>query len=86
MLILFAIVHWVACQRAEIRSVPMKQKPKSWRIIIYTGSGMAIGAALGLIFGMMLFEHAVVGPLAGAAIGAVISLVWGLQGGRRQTQ
>jgi uncharacterized membrane protein len=60
----------------------MKQKPKSWRVIIYTGSGMAIGAALGLLFSMMLFEHAIAGPFAGAAVGAVIGLVWELRSKR----
>jgi uncharacterized membrane protein len=61
------------------RSVIMKQNPKSWRIIIYTGSGIAIGAALGLLFSLMLLENVIAGPLVGAVVGAVIGLAWDLQ-------
>lgn len=39
-------------------------------------------AQLGLLFSMMLFGHAIAGPLASAAVGAVIGLVWELQSER----
>ena len=56
----------------------MAQRPKPSRIAIYTGSGMAIGAALGLLFGLMLPDRFVVLPLVGVVFGAVVGTIWGL--------
>ena len=56
----------------------MVQKPKCWRVAKYAGSGMAIGAAVGLLFGLMLIEGGMVFPVAGAVFGAVIGAIWGL--------
>jgi hypothetical protein len=46
---------------------------------------MAIGAALGLLFGLMLFDNVAAHPLAAAVIGAVIGLVCEFQSSREQT-
>jgi len=73
-------------QKGLLRSVSMEQNPESWRIVIYTGSGMAIGAALGLLFSLMLFENVIAGPLAGVVVGAVIGMIWELQSKRRRTR
>ena len=56
----------------------MERKSQSWRIAVFTGSGMALGAAMGLLlFGLM-------GSPAGAIIGAVIGLVYEVQSRREQ--
>lgn len=57
----------------------MEQKRKSWRIAVCAGSGMAIGAALGLLFGLMLLETVAAGPLVGAGAGALVGLIWNVQ-------
>jgi hypothetical protein len=56
----------------------MTQKPNPRRVAIYASSGMAIGAAIGLLFGLMLIEGGMVFPVAGAVFGAVIGMIWGL--------
>ena len=49
---------------------------KSRKTVYYAGSGLAIGAAIGMIFGLLLFEDlawgCVIGAAAGLLIGAVI--------------
>ena len=45
----------------------------SRRTVYYAGSGLAIGAAIGMIFGLMLFENLTLG----SAIGAAVDLVMG---------
>ena len=46
----------------------------------YAGSGLAIGAALGMIFGLMLFEELAWGCAIGAAAGLVIGAAIDAQG------
>jgi hypothetical protein len=46
---------------------------------------MAIGAGLGLLFGMMLLDSAITGPLAGVGIGAVIGVIWEAQNRQGRT-
>ena len=41
----------------------------------YAGSGLAIGAAIGMIFGLMLFENLAWGCVIGAGVGLVIGAV-----------
>jgi uncharacterized membrane protein len=56
----------------------MERKSQSRRIAVFAGSGMALGAAMGLLlFGLM-------GSPAGAIIGAVIGLVYEVQSRREQ--
>ena len=56
----------------------MERKPQSRRAAVFAGSGMALGAAMGLLlFGLM-------GSPAGAIIGAVIGLVYEVQSRREQ--
>ena len=62
----------------------MRQRPQSWRITVFVGSAMALGAALGLLFGLMLLGNAAVGPLAGAVIGAVSGLIYEVQSRKEQ--
>ena len=38
----------------------------------YAGAGLAIGAAIGMIFGLMLFENLAWGCVIGAAVGLVM--------------
>jgi len=44
----------------------------SRKTVCYAGSGLAIGAAIGLIFGLMLFENMAWGCVIGAAVGLVM--------------
>jgi len=56
----------------------MERKSQSGRIAVFAGSGMALGAALGLLlFGLM-------GSPGGAIIGTVIGLVYEAQSRREQ--
>jgi uncharacterized membrane protein len=41
----------------------------------YAGSGLAIGAGIGSIFGMLLFENLAMGAGFGAAMGLIIGAV-----------
>jgi uncharacterized membrane protein len=50
----------------------------------YAGSGLAIGAGIGMIFGLLLFENLAWGCVIGAAVGLVIGAVIDAQG-RRET-
>ena len=45
------------------------------------GSGLAIGAAIGMIFGLMLFENLAWGCVIGAAMGLVMGAAIDAQGG-----
>jgi len=45
-----------------------------------TGLGLVFGAALGLVFGLMLFDDWWVGPMIGVAVGLVIGAVAELMG------
>ena len=38
----------------------------------YAGSGLAVGAAIGMIFGLMLFEELALGGTIGAALGLMV--------------
>jgi len=42
------------------------------RKFLYTGAGIPIGAALGFIFGMLLFDNLIFGAGLGAALGLII--------------
>jgi len=63
----------------------MKQNPSkgenSRKTAYYAGSGLAIGAAIGMIFGLMLFENLAWGCVIGAGVGLVIGAVIDAQGG-----
>ncbi|MBL7066064.1 MAG: glycine zipper family protein [Anaerolineae bacterium] len=45
---------------------------KSRKTVYYAGAGLAIGAAIGMIFGLMLFENLAWGCVIGTAVGLVI--------------
>jgi uncharacterized membrane protein len=49
----------------------MDKKPKD-RKILYAGFGISVGAALGMIFGMLLFENLIFGAGIGATLGLII--------------
>ena len=55
----------------------------SQRGIIYTGSGLAIGAALGIMFGLMLFENLATGAVIGAGLGLIIGAIVDARDGRQ---
>jgi uncharacterized membrane protein len=44
----------------------------SRKTVYTTGTGLAIGAAIGMILGLMLFENLAWGCVVGAAVGLVI--------------
>jgi uncharacterized membrane protein len=54
----------------------MKQnssKRENWgKTVYYTGSGLVIGVAVGMIFGLMLFENLALGSAIGAATGLMM--------------
>lgn len=50
----------------------------------YAGSGLVIGTAIGMIFGLMLFEDLAHGSAIGAAVGLVMGAAIDAQG-RRET-
>jgi uncharacterized membrane protein len=48
-------------------------KGKVSRKSVYcTGSGLAVGGAIGMIFGLMLFEELALGGAIGAALGLIV--------------
>ncbi|MDO9545963.1 MAG: hypothetical protein Q7J07_04325 [Pelolinea sp.] len=60
-------------QNSEKRENPLKATN-------FTGSGMAIWAAIGMVFGLMLFESQAIGCAFGAALGLVIGAAIDVQG------
>ncbi len=48
------------------------KKENSHKTAYYSGAGLAIGAAVGMIFGLILFENLAWGCVIGAAVGLVI--------------
>jgi len=52
----------------------------SRKTVHYAGAGLAIGAAIGMIFGLMLFENLALGCVVGAAAGLLIGAVVDAQG------
>jgi len=44
----------------------------SRKTVYYAGAGLTIGAAIGMIFGLMLFENLALGSAIGAAVGLVM--------------
>lgn len=49
-----------------------KSNESNSRKILYAGAGIPIGAALGFIFGMLLFDNLIFGAGIGAALGLII--------------
>ena len=49
-------------------------KNKKRKSLSFAGAGMALGAAFGILIGMLLFESPWVGPMLGAACGLIIAL------------
>lgn len=45
---------------------------KSQKTAYYAGAGLAIGAAVGMIFGLLLFENLAMGSAIGAGVGLVM--------------
>ena len=52
-----------------------KTKESNDRKILFAGAGIPIGAALGLIFGMLLFDNLIFGAGIGAALGLIIGAI-----------
>ena len=44
----------------------------SRKTVYHAGAGLAIGAAIGMIFGLLLFENLALGCVIGAAVGLVM--------------
>ena len=51
------------------------------KTVYYAGSGLAIGAAIGMIFGLMLLGNLALGSAIGAGVGLVIGAAIDAQGG-----
>ena len=47
----------------------------------YAGAGLATGAAIGMIFGLLLFENLAWGCVIGAAVGLVVGAAIDAHGG-----
>ena len=58
-------------RKQEMESSPNKGR-SSRKTAYYAGSGLAIGAAIGMVFGLMLFENLAWGCVIGAAVGLVV--------------
>lgn len=48
---------------------------KKRKRLSFAGAGLALGAAFGIMIGMLLFDNPWVGPLLGAACGLIIALI-----------
>ena len=48
------------------------KKENSRKTAYYAGAGLAIGAAIGMIFGLLLFENLAFGCAIGAGVGLVM--------------
>ena len=55
-----------------------KKKPA----LFYSDSGLVIGAALGLIYGLLLFDEMALGLVFGVAVGLVIGAILDAQSKR----
>ncbi len=55
-------------------------KGESRKTVHYAGAGLAIGAAIGMIFGLMLLENLALGCAIGAAVGLVMGALIDAQG------
>lgn len=49
-----------------------KKRNDKRKTVYYAGSGLAVGAAIGMIFGLLLFEDLAWGCFIGAALGLLI--------------
>ena len=58
-------------RKQEMKSSSNKGR-SSRKTAYYAGPGLAIGAVVGMIFGLMLFENLAWGPAIGAAVDLVI--------------
>ena len=58
-------------RKQETESSPNKGR-SSRKTAYYAGSGLAIGAGIGMTFSLMLFENLTWGCVIGAAVGLVI--------------
>lgn len=59
----------------------LNEEENSSKATNFAGSGMAIGAAIGMIFGLLMFEDLPMGYVIGAALSLVIGAVIDAQGG-----
>ena len=55
-------------------------KGENFQTAHYAGTGLAIGAATGMIFGLLLFENLALGSAIGAAVGLVMGAAIDTQG------
>jgi uncharacterized membrane protein len=77
---LFAVYWECEIEQEDIqqteRSGKMEQNSSkgqnSRKTAYYAGAGLAIGAAIGMIFGLMLFENLALGYVIGAAVGLIM--------------
>jgi uncharacterized membrane protein len=57
-------------QRKMKKNSSMREKSR--KIVRHAGAGLAIGAAIGMIFGLMLFENLALGYAIGTVVGLMI--------------
>jgi uncharacterized membrane protein len=48
------------------------------KLYAFAGGGMSLGAAFGILFGMLLFDNPWYGPIIGAALGLMIGAAFEL--------
>jgi len=53
---------------------------------VYAGGGLAVGAALGTIFGLLLFDEIALGAGIGAAVGLIIGAIIDAQANRNKVE
>jgi uncharacterized membrane protein len=59
-----------------------KLRNKKRKNLSIAGAGLALGAAFGIMIGMILFDNPWVGPMLGAACGLIIAIIVNLSQSR----
>ena len=70
-------------RKQERESSPSKGR-NSRKTAYYAGSGLAIGAGIGVTFGLMLFENLTWGCVIGTAVGLVVEAAIECKGATRR--
>jgi uncharacterized membrane protein len=53
--------------------------------IVYAGLGIPFGAAIGLIFGLLLLDQMIIGVFIGAATGLIVGAIVDAQAGKEDS-
>jgi uncharacterized membrane protein len=61
-----------------------KKRRQRSKLYAFAGGGMFLGAAFGILFGMLLFDNPWIGPSIGAALGLILGAVIEISSKRRK--